>query len=149
MEDRIRALETELNTLKTTLNTSKWWLGVFGAFLIGGLGVTNFFAIPSFINSAFVEKGGKGLIDKITASEKSATESSAILKSAAGTIGEFEPIEMYKCPYNTTDVIPGAFASFGCLGQYSSTNSCSNLSWSGGYKTVSKPCDAIVLFKKK
>jgi hypothetical protein len=62
MEDRVRALETELSTLKTTLNTSTWWLGILGAFLIGGLGVTNYFTIPSAINSAFIEKGGQGLI---------------------------------------------------------------------------------------
>ena len=148
MEDRIRALETELNTLKTTLNTSKWWLGILGAFLIGSLGYTNFFSITNAVNDKFAKEGGQGIIEKLTSSEKSASESSATLKAAADRIGEFEPLQMYKCPVNPNT--PGAqWVSIGCIGQISAENSCINRWWSGGYQQQPYPCEAITLFRKK
>jgi hypothetical protein len=146
MEDKVQALALELATLKTTLNTSIRWLGILGAFLIGGLGVTNFFSIPSFINSAFVEKGGQGLIDKLAASEKSAAASSANLKTAADTIGGITRSPYYVCP-SITEQVNAAWVTWGCVGQVSQMSKCTNYWWSGGGQSKSYDCQKVVFVK--
>ena len=148
MEQRIAALEAELARINGLFTSSKWWAGIVGAILLAAFGFTNYVSIPASVNAKFANEGGDRLMAQITSSVASAKTSSEALAASAKSVGQFEPVSMYVCPYNS-NTPGGQWASVGCLGQYSSLAQCTNEYFDGVPKYVPHDCVPVTLFKLK